>query len=274
MSSLVKKKINLSGKKLGSLEIIQEFNAPYSGSNKNRKTLLKLKCKCECGQIFYPYKSNVITGKTTGCLNCSNSIKFIGKKIGSLLVINRDSDTESPRCYTCICDCGWTGNISSRYLRTGKNVRCIECRCPKKYTPISTLTREQAIAKTNYNKHLKAKEKWIGTKIGRLKIVSFSHWEMKGKRRKCFYNAKCKCGNIIIVRGDMRGRSCGCLKKDSALKGEDKNNSKLTNKQAEAIRELKKSKIGYTGRELSLIFGVSENSISKILTGKQYKENM
>lgn len=51
-----------------------------------------------------------------------------------------------------------------------------------------------------------------------------------------------------------------------------KDHSILTNSQAAAIREFKKSNVGYTGRQLSHMFDVNETVISKVLREETYKK--
>lgn len=266
------KKTDLSGKKIGDLKIINEFRAPYIGKDTHRKSILKLTCECACGKIFYPYKANVTQGKTTKCVNCANcKIKF-DTKYGSLTAKKRVGSTTNGVVFLCQCECGEEENISVHILLHGKDKRCTKCRYFKKYSNKPKITKKESLAIINYKKHISHKEKIIGKKFGRLKIISFSHWQEGIKRRRSWYNAKCKCGNFIKVRTSSDVLSCGCLQKESIPKWENNALAKLTKSQADAIRELKKSEIGYTGRQIASIFGVHESVISSILLNKTYKE--
>lgn len=266
----MKRKIDVVGKKFGSLLVLEEIRVPYSIPSENRKSILKLRCQCECGSIIFPFKGNVLGGKTKSCLRCTDSKNLIGKKIGSVTVLRRDLN-EDGVVYVCRCDCGSEILYKIRSLIRSAKVCCEKCRFPKKYSPqIPKKSRRESICQTNYLKHLKAKSDLIGKRIGRLKITGFSHWEQIGSRRRAFYKATCKCGNKITFRACSGVKSCGCLKKESASRGENHVGAKLTNSQADAIREFKKSNIGYTQKQIADMFGVSEDAVSKIIREKTY----
>jgi len=264
----MKRTVNPVGEKYGKLLVLEEFSEHIDSKQKYRKSFLKLKCQCECGNIVTPFKGNVLYGKTTQCTHCQNSHVNIGDKCGALLVLKREENGK----YLCRCDCGDEDIYNSLFLRKGKKKACDKCKFPKKYSPKSVIkSRKEAFQETNFLKHLKSKKELIGKKNGRLKIIAFSHWEQKGSRRRAFYKAKCKCGNEVIIRDCFAVKSCGCLHKDSMLKGEDQPAAKLTNAQAKAIREFKKSNVGYTQRQIASMFGVTEYSISSIVRGETYK---
>lgn len=265
----MKRTIDPIGKKYGKLLVLEEISAPIVSTQKYRASILKLKCLCDCGNIVTPFKGNVTTGKTTQCTNCQNSLITLGEKKGSLTVLSRILSEKCTK-YLCRCDCGFEYPYSSRFLLHGKNICCKKCKSPKRFLPKKT--RAQSLAITNFNKHLRTRNSVIGKKIGRLKIIAFSHWEQGEIRRRAYYKAKCKCGNVIIVRGCFEVKSCGCLQKDAVLKGEDITQARLTNSQAQAIREFKKSNLGYTNRQLADMFRVGESLISRILLNKSYKE--
>lgn len=260
------------GKTYGKLLVLEEIAIPFNSTQKNRKTLLHLKCRCECGQIVTPFKGNVLYGKTTACKYCQNAHIKIGQKHGSLSVISRDTSMKLSK-YVCRCDCGFEDKYNRDFFKKAKKLCCKKCRYPKKYGPQEVKkTRKEAITETNYRKHLKAKSDIIGKKNGKLKIISFSHWEQKESRRRAYYNAKCKCGTLVKIRDVVSVKSCGCLQKKSVPRGEDNPAALLTNSQAKAIREFKASGIGYTGRQLADMFGVTEKTISNVLKNKVYKE--
>lgn len=261
---------NVVGNTFGNLEVLEEIRVPYIGSEKNRKTTLKLKCRCKCGNMCFPFKNNVLMGKSTGCPNCNNSKDLFGLKFGSLLVIKRDENRKKK--WICKCDCENEYSATVYMLRNAKDKRCDRCRFVKKFRP--KISKKEAIENLKHFqvlKHEDSKLRKIGSRIGRLRIVEFSHWKYVKGRRRAYYKCKCKCGNIVETRGEVNTRSCGCLQKCSVLKGEHNGNSKLTNKEVVAIREFAQSNMGYTGRELAKIFQVTESVISNILRRETYR---
>lgn len=261
------KKKNLAGTTFGNLEILEEFNYPYKGKEKNRKTLLKLKCKCKCGFIFYPYKTNVTTGRTTQCSRCLNSKPIQGRKIGKITILRRLFTKKIGCHYECKCDCGNTYIQSAQVLKKIKGLYCQACR-PKKRIPLPF---PEAIKITNYKKHLLSKQAVVGKVFGYLKVLRFYEWEYRNNRRYAIYECKCKCKNIKHVRIDQLGaiRSCGCLHKEKTPKGEANHKAKLKNAEVYSIKELMRSGI-YTQRKIAKMYGVTETVISCIKKGKTY----
>jgi hypothetical protein len=267
----MKKIINPVGVKYGKLLVLEQIRVPFNGKEKYRKTTLKLKCQCDCGNIFYPFKGNVLSGTTTGCPRCQNCKDLSGGKFGKLHVLRRDLSRKKTS-YVCLCDCGTEEVYSYIFLTKGKKIACDRCLHPKKYLPRKT--KEEVIKNLiigNFNKHENSKNSKIGKKIGLLKVIRFSHWKEEKTRRRPYYFCKCRCGNVCCIRGDWDVKSCGCLHKKNILRGESCPISKLTNKQASAIRELYRSGAGYTGRQLANMFGISEHIVSHILNDKSYK---
>jgi hypothetical protein len=265
------KTIVLTGQKLGDLEVIRKFNAPYEVKKERRKTTLKLECRCGCGRIFYPYKTNVLSKKTTHCQRCALNYQYIGKKFGSLLVLRKDY-TVHKRAFLCKCDCGKEDIIQSRYLSKGKPPQvCKYCRHKKKYSNEPKLTREESIRQTNYLKHLKSKEKILSLQFPYFKVLAFSHWKYVATRRLAFYLCKCVCRKHFVARGDSlvsgKHKSCGC--KNEYASGENQAHAKLTNKEAEEIRGVWQSGL-YKQSELAEMFKVSISCIGKITSGLTY----
>lgn len=269
-----KKTNDLTGKKIGKLTILEEINVPYVRKNEKRKTTIKLKCECECGNIIYPHKTNVSTGKTTQCVRCQNSLNLVGKKIGNLLVLKRDLSFKESS-YLCRCDCGNEEIVSGRYLSKGKSPQtCWRCRAPKKcmYGPVKPLfitLRERA-----QKKHEDSVNSIIGKKINFLKVLSLDHYKLyKGKIKRYYYKCKCICGNYTVVRGSSLKNtlSCGCIHKKRIPKGEDNPQSIFSNSEARAIRMMAKSGM-YTQREIAKMFNVHETAISRIVLRRGYKD--
>lgn len=266
-----RKRIDLTGRKMGKLLVLQEFRVPYIGKMKNRRTIMKLECKCDCGRIFYPYKSNVLSGYTKGCLNCSHASNYVGKKIGKIEVLDRfwkwDKEKNRRIFYKIKCDCGNMFEMDSNTTRRLKGIRC--AKCPKKPKPL--LNRKQSAIINNYKKHERFKTLKIGQKSGYLTIKRFHGWKYTKDRRYSLYEFKCKCGNRIIRRGDIIGRvfSCGCFRIEQMPRGENNHQATLKNEEVYSIKELLKTKT-YKNREIAKMFKVSEQTISHIKLGKIY----
>ena len=262
---------DLIDKKIGNLQILEEFSAPYVGKDKNRKTILKLKCQCACGHIFTPYKTNVLTGKTTQCINCAGSNQYVNKKFDNLLCLSRDPNDSKK--FICKCDCGKIVSVKKRYLNQGKSPRkCHFCRYTKKYCNRVKLNRKESVAITNYKKHMQKQEELIGHKFLNFKVLSFDKWQDQGKRRRAFYLCKCKCGKICSLRIDSIGKklSCGCIGK-MKLRGEKNYSAKFTNKQVKTMREMFKSGL-YTQRKIAHMFNATDAHISQIIKEKTYRD--
>lgn len=266
------RKIDLINKQIGDLLVLEEFKVPYTGIQKNRKTVNKLKCKCKCGQIFYPFRVNVLSGKSTKCINCSGILYFTGLKIGHLLVIERDFSKLTAVFWKCKCDCGRNTVVPVRYLRTGTAPqKCEKCRHHKKSENKLKINSHEANQLTAYKKHLKKRNEVIGKKFNNLTVLKFSHWEYRNKRRYGYYLCRCKCKNLAKVRTDqiLTTISCGCAQVKNVLKGEENPRSSLKNKEVKSIRELVKSGI-YTQVEISEIFNVSPSTILSIIKKRTY----
>lgn len=243
---------------------------PYNGVQKYRKTLQKLRCRCHCGLIFEPFKTNVLRAKTTQCNHCQNSKHSPGEKVGKLTLKSREVD-DGVSSWICECECGWSGKVPSSYFLFTPLAKCIVCRYPKKYSVRVKRTRIQQMNELAVKKHEDKKDSLIGTKQGRLKILSFSHWIEGKERRRSVYHAVCKCGNKVLIRYDSPSKSCGCLQKESVPKAENHPHALLSQKDADAIRKLLKADVGYCQRNIAQIYGVSESVISGIATDKTYK---
>jgi len=265
---------DILNQRFGKLIVIREFSVPYEGKMKNRKTFKRLECKCDCGNTIYPFKSNILAGHTKGCLRCSHSSNYIGKRIGKIEIIDRfwkyDKEKNRGIYYKIKCDCGNIFETKSAIAGKLKEIRC--SKCPVKPKPL--MNRYDSICFTNYKKHFKSKDRKIGQISGKLKAIKFIGWKNEKSRRYSLYLFKCKCGQKIIRRGDIVGRvfSCGCLQKENLLRGENNPNSILTDKDVIVIRELIKTGV-YKQRQIAKIYNVHESIISQIKLNKIYKNN-
>ncbi len=268
-------KKNWTGEKIGDLEILDEFSAPYcSKTGRKRKTLRKLRYRCKCGEICETFKGNILYKKTTKCVNCANSNIEIGKKYGQLIVLSRckiDPALPNFRAYECLCECGDKYIARSHYLYHGKNPKCKKCQFPKRFSEKHVKTFKEAQRETAYKKHLKARQKYIGNKFGNIKVIAFERWEMLKTRRKALYKCKCKCGKHFSVRSDYITKvvSCGCIPKTINIRGGNHPRSKFSDKEVAEMRSLYLTGI-YLQKEIAAIYGITGENIYAILRNKNY----
>lgn len=112
---------------------------------------------------------------------CKN---LIGKRFGSLLVVEKTKDSNGKTSWVCECDCGNKVIISNSYLQSGNKTHC----------------------------GCKRKGNITGQRFGRLVALEMVGNDKYGiKLWKC----KCDCGNekIVTYTHLKRGmiKSCGCL---------------------------------------------------------------
>ena len=110
---IMAKKLDLSGKRYGRLDVLEEF-----GISRNNKTLWK--CLCDCGNEIIVIGSSLISGntKSCGCLHLeqssingkNNALKQLDDISGNTygkIVVKEFSHTKNGKTYwLCLCDCG------------------------------------------------------------------------------------------------------------------------------------------------------------------------
>ena len=135
------KHIDLVGKKINSLSIIERVDAP-SHLKQNKESYYR--CICSCGIETICTSRSLREGRNTQ-LNCEcdveNTIrKAMGEKYGRLTILSRAEMPEKVkekgvfRLYVnCICDCGniVNGQYLSNLKRSSKEKRQISCGCSK-----------------------------------------------------------------------------------------------------------------------------------------------
>lgn len=252
-----------------SLTIVGIEHLPFIKEKEKRKTKAKIICKCGCGNISSYFPSNVFSGKSTKCRFCQN-VKEKPKKIGCIEILEKFRPSNSRSIiYKCKCKCG---NIFERNWERLYNRKWIRCpKCPSKPPPLP----RKEFAKINaYNKHLKSRDKILKLRNGYLKPIKFSHWESKRGRRFPYYICKCKCGKEITLKGYhiFAIKSCGCLQKERAPKGEKNWKAALKNEEAKIIRDLYNSNTGFRLIDLAHMYNVSESTISSIIRNETYRE--
>lgn len=122
---------------------------------------------------------------------------LIGKRFGSLIVLERDFSKGNGKTtyWKCKCDCGNIVSKASAGLIKGETICCDRYKCPNKKFIGKDLT---------------------GQKFGRLTVIkplSTRKWN------SIIWECKCDCGNIVNVPStslvDNKTKSCGCLKKET-----------------------------------------------------------
>lgn len=213
----------------------------------NGKT--KLLVLCECGnkhlipRLSKGYKSCGKCGIAK--IRAKNAvIKISGKKVGSLTILSKDNAT---KLYRCKCDCKKIIDIPRHKLLTQHP----SCGCYWK------------------KKNIENAKKLEGTTYHYLKVLKFLGM---GEDKRAVYSVRCKCGNkfersISYIFGS---KSCGCLQKENAPKGEDNHLSKVTSVDVTTIRDLFKSGY-YTRKDLSVMFGITYEHICMIIKKKAWK---
>lgn len=111
---------NLAGQKFGFLTAIQP-----NGQRKDRCILWL--CDCDCGKQCTVASKCLIDGHTKSC-GCSRKLNLVGQKFGRLAVVKRIGKRCDSVDWECLCDCGKTHNVITKYLRGGyvKSCGCLQ----------------------------------------------------------------------------------------------------------------------------------------------------
>lgn len=198
---------NRVGERYGKLLVLEQAESKVQPNGKSK---VMWKCQCDCGNICHISSSSLGKGtKSCGCLkttaakNALNQINNsrkaekeanIGKRFGSLVVLEISDQTKSrPTDYwICQCDCGNTFSTLHSNITSGKFTDC-GCKDLRYY-------RFKDIS---------------GQRFGKLTAISPVLDKQKSGESKKWY-CKCDCGNEVIVTVDalQKGNtmSCGCLK--------------------------------------------------------------
>ncbi len=286
--------VDLNGKKFGKFTVIN------NNTKKIHRTLY-LECECECGKKLWIEKYALINGRRNRCRDCTYE-DLMGKRFGNQTVIGRDHESKR---WIVLCDCGTkklknsqlvkctsTCGRCASIIRVGQKFgklkilsvygydlnrsavfECI-CDCGNKKTITSDSLirgRTRSCGCLVDEKNLINAKKLIGTKFGYLKITGIHGYEPGTKR--IVFSCKCKCGKITTLKRKQLGEinSCGCLLKDSRPCGENHHLAKISNENAETIRDLYKSGL-YLKKDLAKLFNISETNIGRIISNKAYKK--
>ena len=122
----------------------------------------------------------------------------IGKKYGTLTILEETRDDKNKKAYLCKCDCGNTRITYIAYLHSGQVKNCGR-NCPLR------IRKDTAINE-------------VGNKYGKLTVVK----RVANKNNKVMWLCQCDCGNTVEVAGaSLRNgntKSCGCYQKEQASK--------------------------------------------------------
>lgn len=283
-----------SGKKF------RKWTVLYQNPDKSKKR--HWFCRCDCGNEHSLSISNVSTGKSAQCKTCADfrrSNKFIGLRIGNQTCTG-NIKVNGKVHLKLRCACGDERNVRpSRALLSNTCGKCVNL----KYVPgrkagmLSILSKNEdgtfnvicdcGNSKIVHLHHLKIQKpscgcywkkihkdiakKLVGIKIGRLKVVQFIGFSNPPKPR-AMYKLKCKCGEIIYksISHLYAAQSCGCLQKESIARGSMNQNSKLTENEVGAMKDLYSSGL-YTKIDIAKMFNASETNVGRILKKETWR---
>lgn len=196
------KNVDLTGQKFGKLLVIERTENPN-----NKKKCKYWKCICDCGKESIQPTTNLLSGKSTECWDCSHITtglkrrrSLVGQKFGHLTVIEEQygvmrGNRQRTICI-CRCDCG---NVIKRSKESLSKDKICHCGCGRKETA-SKLAKDI-----------------IGQRFGRLTVID-ELTDISPRRVVC----KCDCGKITtIVKTDVMAghtQSCGCLHSEATTK--------------------------------------------------------
>lgn len=237
------KRLDITGQRFGSLTVIRR-----------RPDVIKDKraqweCLCDCGGVIFTSPDPLKRRLITSCGHCFVN-ENIGKKFGRLTIMKFSRNIRGLSHVLCICECGNEKEVATAYVVRG-SVK--SCGCLRK------------------DVNLKKSEKKIGAKFHLLKVLKIYGKDENGN---ILLLCKCKCGNKKVIQtGDFNLiKSCGCLQRRSIPKGENHQKAKLKNCEAQSIRDLYKSKSGYTKKELAKMFGLTMDTLRRVLRNQTYRD--
>ena len=154
-------------------------------------------CHCDCGNTILVRGSDLRSGKTKtcGCSSIKAEQSLVGQRFGNLEVIEFSQRSNSNKLiYKCRCDCGNEIEVIGQNLKNGNTK---SCGCYRKQINTVRLTKDET-----------------GKVYGHLLVFEYAF----NQNNEAWWKCKCRCGNIISVRGaDLRSgntKSCGCVKSE------------------------------------------------------------
>lgn len=170
------KKLDLTNKRFGKLVALQSMDSQYGKS--------AWKCICDCGKEHVALSTNLVSGHCCSC-GCIKKPNLVGQQFGSFIVKLFFCKKNGQRIWELQCyKCGNIKYLATQYL---KDKHSISCKCM-----------------SNVNSNM------IGTTVGFLTVLSFSHSSKKGR----IWKTQCKCGKIRYINTATLNKSkypsCGC----------------------------------------------------------------
>lgn len=119
--------------------------------------------------------------------------RYIGEKFGRLTIIGGPFRRNKQTYYLCKCDCGNEKEVRGSHL-SSRSIQSCGCLRKEKISQMMT-------------------DDLTGQIFGQLMVLERDYTK---KKSNAYWYCKCKCGNIVSVRGiDLKNghtQSCGCVK--------------------------------------------------------------
>ena len=115
---------DLSGKRFGHWTVLDRAES--------RHKYAYWRCQCDCGAIHEVRGTTLVSGQSTMCRKCSNSIlnptkNLMGRRFGHWTVLEKAEVRGSNVYWRCQCDCGTISDVSALSLKQGTSKGCIKC---------------------------------------------------------------------------------------------------------------------------------------------------
>lgn len=112
--------LDLTGKRFGKLVCLR------LSDEKDKRGNTQWVCRCDCGNICLAAVPQLRSGykKSCGCLSHPALKEFIGKRFGSLTVIEYAGKRAGMHRWKCVCDCGNETVVGQTLLQAGKTKSC------------------------------------------------------------------------------------------------------------------------------------------------------
>lgn len=186
--------IDISGKRYGSLTVVERINNDGSGGS-------KWVCRCDCGAEVVVYGANLRAGRTKSCGCRQKHDDLTGQRFGKLVAIERiNQPNNRHEMWLCKCDCGNVTKTRKSRLLSGHTS---SCGCGHRKTP-----------------------NLVGRRFGRLLVID----DLGSEDGRLYCKCLCECGSVFKTRTDglVGGgtKSCGCARKEARPKRAKKQNVK------------------------------------------------
>ncbi len=219
----------------------------------------------------------------------SNCIKDkTGQTFGRLTVMHLDRvelvSNKRQAFWECYCLCGNTKIVSSNHLKSGATKTCGDCAWTMPEEEYyQTIVKERLMKKI----HISESHCWewstpfntygyglIHIKRKQLMAHIVAYRIYKGSTNGLCVLHKCDnppcCNPDHLFLGTKKDNTQDMMRKGRGLVGEKNGQSKLTNLQAQEIRELAKTK-QYTQKQIGLMFGITASTVNAIFNERSRK---